>query len=194
MKGCRPLTDEEIGRIKESFAGEYALRDRALFVFGLKTGFRISEILTIRVGAVCHQGRILDAVAVKRRHMKKKTEGRVVPLHQEVREVFEDLIASMKENGEVSGETFLFQSRKGCNQAISRTQAWRILKNAFNRNDINGQLGTHSMRKTFADRMYEKLNRDLIKTQKALSHRNINSTVSYLSFKEEEISEAILSL
>jgi len=33
-----------------------------------------------------------------------------------------------------------------------------------------------------------------VKTQRALGHRNINSTVQYLSFREEEIDEAILSI
>ena len=50
------------------------------------------------------------------------------------------------------------------------------------------------MRKSFANRIYEKLNHDLVKTKKALGHKNINSTVSYLSFREEEIDEAILAL
>ncbi len=50
------------------------------------------------------------------------------------------------------------------------------------------------MRKTFADKIYDRLGHDLIKTQKALGHKNINSTVSYLSFREEEIDEAILGL
>ena len=57
-----------------------------------------------------------------------------------------------------------------------------------------GKLGTHSMRKTFADRIYDRLDGDLAKTQKALGHKNINSTVQYLSFREEEIDEAILAI
>ena len=40
------------------------------------------------------------------------------------------------------------------------------------------------MRKTFANRIYDKLEGDLPKTQRALGHKNINSTVSYLSFEE----------
>ncbi len=48
------------------------------------------------------------------------------------------------------------------------------------------------MRKTFARRVHEKLGKDLVKTQKAMGHRSINSTVSYLSFNEEEIDDAIL--
>jgi integrase len=49
------------------------------------------------------------------------------------------------------------------------------------------------MRKTFANRMYEKLNHDLVKTQRALGHAKINSTVQYLSFREEGIDAAILA-
>ncbi len=57
-----------------------------------------------------------------------------------------------------------------------------------------GNLGTHVMRKTFADRIYARLGRDLVKTQRALGHRCIESTAAYISFREEEIDEAILSL
>jgi integrase len=50
------------------------------------------------------------------------------------------------------------------------------------------------MRKTFADRVYDRLGGDLVKLQRALGHRSIVSTASYVSFREEEIDEAILSL
>ncbi len=49
-------------------------------------------------------------------------------------------------------------------------------------------------RKTFADRIYARLGRDLVKTQRALGHRCIESTAAYISFRQEEIDEAILSL
>lgn len=50
------------------------------------------------------------------------------------------------------------------------------------------------MRTTFADRVYEALGHDIFRTQKALGHRNINSTVQYLSFKEADIENAILGM
>jgi hypothetical protein len=49
------------------------------------------------------------------------------------------------------------------------------------------------MRKTFCNRVYEALKHDLPRTQKAMGHSNINSTVSYLSFREEDIEAAILA-
>jgi integrase len=87
----------------------------------------------------------------------------------------------------------VFKSRTGSNQPTTRIQAWRILQEAFAANELTGKLGTHAMRKTFANRVYEKLNHDLVKSQRALGHANINSTVQYLSFREEEIDAAILA-
>ena len=46
MKGCRPLADEEAVAISQSFGGRYAARDKALILLGIKSGFRISELLS----------------------------------------------------------------------------------------------------------------------------------------------------
>ena len=44
MKGCRPLTEDEVMLVQRSFGGVYADRDKALFLLGVKSGFRISEL------------------------------------------------------------------------------------------------------------------------------------------------------
>jgi integrase len=85
MKGCRPLTDDEVHIISRSSGGTFGKRNKALFIVGVRSGFRISELLSLRVGDVQQHGKIIDHVTVARRHMKKKTEGRTVPLHPEAR-------------------------------------------------------------------------------------------------------------
>jgi hypothetical protein len=50
------------------------------------------------------------------------------------------------------------------------------------------------MRKTFADRVYDRLGGDLVKTAQTLAHRSISSTASYLTVRESEIDEVILSI
>src|SRR4029450_11837103 len=52
MKGCRPLTDTDVELMQASFGGRYATRDRALFLLGVKSGFRISELLSLRMGEI----------------------------------------------------------------------------------------------------------------------------------------------
>jgi site-specific recombinase XerD len=193
MKGCRPLTDVEVTLVGTSFGGTYAARDRALFVLGVKTGFRISELLSLTVGDVSQQGHIVARVTVQRRHMKGKGQGRSVPLHPEAQTAIQAWLTEVATAGAVLPARYLFASRKGINRPISREQAWHILKDAYTSNGLGGALGTHSMRKTFANRMYAKLGHDLVKTQRAMGHKNINSTVSYLSFCEADIDQAILA-
>ena len=193
MKGARPLTDPEVFQVSNSFRGRYALRDRALFVLGIKTGLRISELLSLTVGDVLQHGRIVDRVHVQRKHMKRKTEGRTVLLHPQVKEALALWIAQLAEWQELRRDTPLFLSRKG-QRAIGRRHAWTILMGRYADNRMGGTLGTHAMRKTFANKVHVLLGRDLVKTQRALGHKNVSSTVSYLSFLEEEIDEAILAL
>jgi integrase len=188
------MTDEEISEVSRSFWGEHARRDKALFLLGVKSGFRISELLSLRLKDVLQSGRIVDRVSIERRYMKKKIEGRTVLLHPEAKAALVDWLQELADLGYSTADSYVFQSRKGANRSITRVQAYRILKEACDSCEMTGKLGTHSMRKSFANKIYDKLGGDLIKTQRALGHRNINSTVQYLSFREEEIDEAILAL
>jgi integrase len=89
---------------------------------------------------------------------------------------------------------YLFHSRKGPNQPISRVPAWRILEGTSATNGLTGKLRTHSLRKTVADRMYERLRHDRVSAQNALGHRHRHSTMASLAFAEEPIDRAILAL
>ena len=194
MKGCRPLTDPEIALVSRSFGGTCVARDRALFLLGIKTGFRIAELLSIRVGDVLQHDRIVDQVTVHRAHMKQKREGRTVPLHPDAKAALATWVLILREQRRVSAQTYVFQSRKGGNRPISPVQAWRILREACEANELTGKLGTHCMRKTFAKKVYQALGYDLIRTKRALGHQNISNTERYLSFAEEEIHAAILAI
>jgi len=102
-------------------------------------------------------------------------------------------INALTKDAVLTADDFVFQSRKG-QGPLGRVQYHRILKDAVEANELTGKIATHSMRKTFADRVYEALGRDIFRTQKALGHRNINSTVQYLSFKEADIDAAVLAM
>jgi integrase len=203
MKGCRPFSDAEVQAITQVFGGRYAARDRALFVTGVKSGFRISELLSLTVGDVYDHGRIVERVTVQRRHMKKKTEGRTVVLHPRARDAIGTWLPilarylGVEKPRDILPGTPLFCSRvrraDGTRRPIARETAWRILEAAAAANELTGKIGTHSMRKTFANKVYDHVQHDLVKTQRALGHKNINSTVAYLSFREEDIEAAILA-
>ena len=186
MRGMRPLTDSEIAQV----ASRLGVRDRAFFVLGIRTGFRVSELLSLRVSDVVNGGEVGRSVGVQRRNMKGKTEGRTIKLHDEARQALGAWVAELQGMG-AAADSPLFLSREG--GAISRTQAWAIMTGAYRAAGVFGRVGVHGLRKTFAARMYALLGHDLMKTQKALGHKAITSTAAYLSFAESEVEAAILA-
>jgi site-specific recombinase XerD len=76
MIGSRPLTSKEVANVLKTFSVTYAARDRALFILGLKSGFRISEMLSPKVQDVWKDGKVAEAVSVARKRMKGKVAAR----------------------------------------------------------------------------------------------------------------------
>ena len=194
MKGCRPLTDQEADAIMESFEGIYADRNRAVFALARYTGERIGAILKLKVVDVVQDGRLTDSVVYRRANRKGKTESRTVALHPKAKQAMAIWINQLAKGTILTANEYVFRSRKGRNSPISRVQYHRILKEAIRPNELTGKIATHSMRKAFADHVYEALDRDIFRLQKAMGHKNVNSTVQYLSFKESDIEKAIRGL
>ena len=48
MKDTRPLDNNEIRLVSACFTGTFEARNRALFMLGVSTGGRISELLSLR--------------------------------------------------------------------------------------------------------------------------------------------------
>lgn len=194
MKGCRPLTDQEADAVAESFGGSYAARDRAIFALGRYTGERISAILSLQVGDIVQAGRLTDSIIYRRANRKGKTESRTVALHPKAKRALVAWINQLAKGNILTAGDFVFRSRKGANHPISRGQYHKILKEAVLVNELSGKLATHAMRKTFANAMRKAFGGDIFKIQKAMGHKNINSTVAYLSFNEEDIKKAIMGM
>jgi integrase len=191
MKGCRPLSDSEIQAITK----ELSIRDRCLFTLGLRTGLRISELLSLNVSAVQDTSlSIRRAVTVAKRATKGKVEGKTLPLHPEA---IEAIAAYLKECPAGQSEP-LFRSkrRRGIFGRLEKSVFHKALKNACSRARIRDEqlVASHSMRKTFAAKFYEACGQNILLTQKALCHKSLNSTVSYIGVDDSKVSELIRGL
>jgi integrase len=194
MKGCRPLTRNEVKSLIKSASN---LRDTALITLGFCTGYRISELLSLKLCDIVDvKGRIYDFVSVKAENTKTKI-GRTVRLNSDAIKILSKLVTERLKTGALLSEP-LFISRKtggGELRAISRVQAWRVIQMLCELADVVSKgVGTHSLRKTFAARIYEAVKGELGKVQIALGHANISSTISYLSFNQGDIDAAIMSI
>lgn len=205
MRGCRPLTDGEVAAVRARLrtGGPWAWRDAALFELGLQTGYRISELLSLHLGDVVGpDGEVATHLTVQRRNSKGRRSGRSVPLNDAARSALWEWVSRARENpGLILAEQPLFLT--GSLRAMTRWQAYKILRRAYRLAGLSGPLATHTLRKTFANRVYSFCLGRLAGghpvdpfrvTSKALGHANINSTDKYLSFLDSDVAAALSAM
>ena len=154
-------------------------RNYILFLFGIYSGLRISDILKLRVRDV--RGR--DKVMIRE---KKTGKERRFPINQALKKDLERYIQDMKD------WEFLIKSREGRNQPISRQQAWKILQEAGQKFGIQ-KIGTHSLRKTFGYHLYQQTH-DIVAIQKILNHATQEYTLRYIGVTQDTLDSAINNL
>ena len=73
---------------------------------------------------------------------------------------------------------------------MSRRTAHNVLKAAFEAAGLNGHLATHSLRKSFAQRLYERSG-DIFMVQELLGHANVATTQKYLGVNYASARQAV---
>lgn len=204
MQGCKPLSDAEVKRVAAAFTGRAATRNAALFTLGLSTGFRASELLSLRLRDILtEEGAIVDRVTVWRRSMKRKKASRSVLVNAAAKRALRPYLEELRERGIVAGSRPLFGSPRNPKRPIGRVQFWRLIHKAAEAAEVKGRIGTHTMRKTFANRIYSHFLNQVAEgqavdafrsTSKALGHADIKSTDLYLSFLDQDVDQAVAAI
>ena len=192
--GCRPLSEEEVVRLIDAFTGRYRARDVALVVLGSHTGFRISELLSIQVNQIWTGTEVVKEVQVAKGFMKGKKMSRTMPLHEKAREAIWALLQSSRMWHPLFHEWPLFHAQ-GCQKRLSTRQAYDIIVNAAERAGLDTKrIGTHSLRKSFAKRLWtgRYVNMDPARMARLLGHQNWSNTLRYLEFADE-LNAAVLA-
>ena len=157
MKGTRPLDNDEIRLVSACFTGTFEIRNRGLFMLGVSTGGRISELLSLTIGDVYQNRNPVTDLLFDKSIVKGGEVSRAVPVNKDGRRAIEDLIGWHREKyGKLDVKRPLFPSRnRRGSVAMNRQTAHEMLKKAFEDAGLNGKLATHSLRKSFAQRLYE---------------------------------------
>ena len=180
----RALTRHEIKQIMDACE---SLRDKALLAIGFNCGYRITEILSLKVKDVCsvRNGKIFihDVIRVGKDNMKGKKKDRAIRLNSDAKKVLMPFLLSLLKNDLEGGlDKPLFSGRKHqFKKAITRQHAWRIINNlAELALGTNEGIGTHSLRKSFATHLYF-LTNDFHKVSKYLGHAFVITTERYIN-------------
>jgi integrase len=160
-----------------------SVRDLLLFVMGINTALRVSDLLTLTVGDVRDNNGVFRNFV----RMKEAKTGKIkeFPLNAAVLKVLKQYVRSGMDD-----DRFLFLSAKG--GALSRVQAYRILNEAAQRVGLDA-IGTHTLRKTFGYHTYRQT-KNLGLVQKLLNHSSSVDTLRYIGIEQEDMDAAYLQL
>ena len=192
MKGTRPLDNDEIRQVAAAFTGTFSVRNRGLFMIGVSTGGRISELLSLRVGDVYQNNKPVSDLLYSKSIVKGGEVSRSVPVNADGRKAIDALVNWHREHyRSVASKRPLFPSRHNAGTVpMHRQTAHAILKTAFMEAGLNGHIATHSLRKSFAQRLYDKTG-DIYLVQELLGHRNISTTQKYLGVNYADAKAAV---
>lgn len=176
IKDVQPIRNyDQITDMKwalKRFCGE---RDYILFLLGINTGLRISDLLNLKIKDLKKKKKVI----VKEGKTKKPRTIHLNNIYDEINNYIKTL----------EGTEWLFPSRKG-DKPISRIQAYRQLNKASKMIDITDGIGTHTMRKTFGYWFYKET-RDIASLQRLLNHSHPEITLRYIGITDEEIENSL---
>ena len=154
-------------------------RDYILFLFGIYSGLRISDILPLKVRDVKGKSRL---------YMREQKTGkeRSISINKELQKPLADYVSDLEE------WEYLFPSRQRTSRIkkeqetkpLTRQRAIQILKAACARFGIEN-IGTHTLRKTFGYHMYQDT-KDIATIQAIFNHSSPTVTFRYIGIDQDK--------
>jgi len=193
MNFVEPIRDrKQIARIKNLLRGQRRYRDLLLFVVGINTALRVSDLLKLRIGDfIDEDGQVKPRFWIKEEKRGKRHE---VTINQSIIEALEEYRAAYPEV-EVNPNHFVFFNTRTnvYTQPISRKQAWKFIDAICHEAGLRGNFGTHSLRKTWG--YHARMSGvDLALIMHKLNHSDLSYTKRYLGITDEELEEVVKRL
>ena len=168
-------------------------RNYIIFVLGITTGYRAGDLVKLKIRDIkealrrkeftIYEGKKMNSKNIREKNRKP----RIVELIPKLEKLLKDYIKDKKDY------EYIFKSRKGTNQHIGVQAVSNILKEAglyFGLYDISA----HSMRKTYAYKIYIESNKDIVAVKALLGHSSIEETKRYIGLDREKYHQYSRSL
>ncbi|MFP9128527.1 tyrosine-type recombinase/integrase [Niallia sp. BSM11] len=169
MKVVQPIRDlNKLADILEYLEATNK-RNFIMFMLGIHTGLRISDILKLRVCDV-------KGTHISLRETKRKKNNRLL-IVDELKKALKNYTSAKLD------EEYLIKSRKGKNQPIRRETAYQILREVAKQFSLK-EIGTHTLRKTFGYHFYHD-SKDIAALQDILNHTDPDYTLRYIGVNQD---------
>lgn len=193
MNFVEPIrSTKKIAQIKNLLKGQGRYRDLLLFVVGINTALRVSDLLNLRIGDfVDEAGGVRERFGIREEKRGKRHE---VVINQSIVEALE-LYRTAYPEVEKNPDYFVFFNTRSNNytQPITRQQVWLFISSVCQDVGLAGNYGTHSLRKTWG--YHARMNGvDLTLIMHQLNHNDLSYTKRYLGITDEELGEVVRRL
>jgi len=188
MNFVEPIRDKKkIAQIKNLLRGQRRYRDLLLFVVGINTALRVSDLLTLQSGDfVADDGKLKSRFWIREEKRNKRNE---IVINDAIREALKEYLAAYPAVAENPQNYLFFNTKTGdFGKPISRKQAWKLITSLCHDVGLQGNFGTHTLRKTWG--YHARLaGVDLALIMYNLNHNSLAYTKRYLGITDEELAE-----
>lgn len=189
MSTTQPIKDKTS---LEAFKNYYLLqkpnpRNHTLIVLGLNTALRISDILQLQWMDIYNEksSQMREHLEVKE---KKTGKTNIIAINRTVNNLLQEYKSETFQKEPFDKERYLFPSQKKKNQPISRSQAFRIIKEAATATGLFSHISCHSMRKTFGYHAWKQGTPPAL-LMDIYNHSSYKITKRYLCIEQDERDE-----
>ena len=190
---------EDIQKCKEYFLKQPStyrnnhlnLRNYSIFCLNINIGLRASDLLYLKIRDImCEKNKFKNEVSI----IESKTgKTKTFNICQNAREA---ILLYLETRPNYQMNEYLFTSKKLKNEPLTPNGLWRIIKKMQNDVGITENLGTHSLRKSFAYQRLMKHKDDpyyVATIQELLNHSSIAITRKYLGIDNDVKKDAYLN-
>ena len=188
MHNVQPIKDSNVlKQVQDTLLDSFKAgrRNYTIFQLGKATLLRVSDVLALEYSDVFTDTGILKELAnITDQKTGKPNSLYLKPIEKELL-----LYQEWLQENEIQSQ-WLFPSLSNTDKCITRKQYYKIMQKTGDLLGIN-YLGTHTMRKTGAYRVYEQTNYNIGFVMKLLNHSDQKSTLSYLGLDEVQKEELL---
>lgn len=183
-KPAKPIKDIETVLDIQDYLRYKNERDYILFSIGIATGYRAGDLVKLKVRDVKEAVKegyftILESKKINTSNIKKSNiKPREVLVPDKLKKILKEYIKDKKDY------EYLFQSRKGNNKPIKVSRVSAILDEAGKNFGLTN-ITAHSMRKTYAYKIYIESDHDIEAVKEMLGHSSREITKRYLGLDRE---------
>jgi integrase len=185
---------KHIAHIKNLLKGQSRFRDLLLFVVGINSALRISDLLKLQVKHfIDEQGCIRTHFEIREEKRGKRQQ---VVINTSIREALENYFAAYPTIINNHEHYVFFSTKYGdfiYSEPLHRAQAWSLLSIICHIVGLRGNFGTHTLRKTWG--YHARIHGvDLALIMRKLNHSNLSYTMRYLGITDDELHAVVQRL